>query len=280
MPPRVSIVIPVYNGRPYVQAALESALNQSYQNTEVIVIDNASTDGTAEWLKSLSNPKLKIVFRNSTQSSAANWTQAVVAGSGEFLKLLCADDMLDNDIVGEQVRLLEKYPTAVMAASKRRIIDSNGIVRKKQHGLNGFRKLESGESALKKCLIAGTNLLGEPGSVMFRSELVKDAMPWPSEWPYLTDLAIYADLMQVGQVASSFKVQASFRVSAHSWSASLLGQQSAQFSQWKRYELDREFVSLSTWEEAHARLNLKARTIGRRIFFAREIGAQKKDLPR
>lgn len=274
MPPRVSIVIPVYNGMPYVQAALESALNQSYQNTEVIVIDNSSTDGTAEWLKSLSNPKLKIVFRNSTQPSAANWTQAVMAGSGEFLKLLCADDLLDLDIVADQLRLFKKYPTAAIAASKRRIIDSNGIVRKKQHGLNGFRELESGESALKKCLIAGTNLLGEPGSVMFRSELVKDVMPWPSEWPYLTDLAIYADVMRFGKVACSFKVQSSFRVSADSWSASLLGQQSAQFSQWKQHELDRGFVSLSTWEEGNARLNLKARTIGRRIFFAREISAK------
>jgi glycosyltransferase involved in cell wall biosynthesis len=274
MPPKVSIVIPVYNGMPYVQAALESALNQSYQNTEVIVTDNSSTDGTAEWLKSLSNPKLKIGFRNSTQPSAANWTEAVKSGSGEFLKLLCADDLLDLDIVEDQVRLLEKYPTAAIAASKRRIIDSNGIVRKKQHGLNGFRELESGESALKKCLIAGTNLLGEPGSVMFRSEFVKDVMPWPSEWPYLTDLAIYADVMRFGKVACSFKVQSSFRVSAQSWSASLLGQQSAQFSQWKRHELDRAFVSLSSWEEGRARLNLKARTIGRRIYFAREIGAK------
>lgn len=275
MAPRVSIVIPVYNGMPYVQAAVESALNQDFQDLEVVVIDNASTDGTKEWLKYQSSPKLRVVFRDCTQPSASNWTQAVEAGSGEFLKLLCADDLLDQDIVSDQVHLFDKYPSVVIAASKRRIIDSHGYVRKKQHGLNGFRALESGESALRKCLIAGTNLLGEPGSVMFRTELIKSVMPWPTEWPYLTDLAIYADVMRFGQVASSFKVQASFRVSANSWSASLLEQQPAQFSQWKQSELERGFVSLSPWQELHARINLKARTLGRKIYFAREMGSKK-----
>ena len=275
MNPKVSIVIPVHNGMPYIMEALRSALEQDYENLEVLVVDNASQDGTTQWLKSQKDPRLSVIYRDELQPSTQNWTQAIQLATGTYTKLLCADDLLDPDITRTQAQLFELNPESVIAASRRRIIDSNGIVRKKQHGLNGFRELESGESALKKCLIAGTNLLGEPGSVMFRSEFVKDVMPWPSEWPYLTDLAIYADVMRFGQVACSFKVQSSFRVSAHSWSASLLGQQSAQFSQWKRHELDRAFVSLSPWEEGHARLNLKARTIGRRIYFAREIGAKK-----
>ena len=275
MNPKVSIVIPVHNGMPYIMEALRSALEQDYENLEVLVVDNASQDGTTQWLKSQKDPRLSVIYRDELQPSTQNWTQAIQLATGTYTKLLCADDLLDPDITRTQAQLFEMNPGSVIAASRRRIIDSNGIVRKKQHGLNGFRELESGESALKKCLIAGTNLLGEPGSVMFRSELVKDVMPWPSEWPYLTDLAIYADVMRFGPVACNFKVQSSFRVSAHSWSASLLGQQSAQFSQWKRHELDRGFVSLSPWEEGHARLNLKARTIGRRIYFAREIGAKR-----
>jgi hypothetical protein len=273
--PKVSIVIPVHNGMPYIRDALRSALDQDYENLEVLVVDNASQDGTTQWLKLQKDPRLSVIYRDELQPSTQNWTQAIQLATGTYTRLLCADDLLDPDITSTQVQLFEMNPGSVITASRRRIIDSNGFVRKKQHGLNGFRILESGESALKKCLIAGTNLLGEPGSVMFRSEVVKGVMPWPSEWPYLTDLAIYADVMRFGHVACSFKVQSSFRVSAHSWSASLLGQQSAQFSQWKRQELDRAFVSLSLWEEGHARLNLKARTIGRRIYFAREIGAKR-----
>jgi len=272
--PKVSIVIPVHNGMPYIMDALRSALEQDYENLEVLVVDNASQDGTTQWLKSQKDPRLSVIYRDELQPSTQNWTQAIQLATGTYTKLLCADDFLDPDITRTQVQLFEMNPGSVIAASRRRIIDSNGIVRKKHHGLNGFRELESGESALKKCLIAGTNLLGEPASVMFRSELVKEVMPWPSEWPYLTDLAIYADVMRFGPVVCNFKVQSSFRVSAHSWSASLLGQQSAQFSEWKQHELDRQFVTLSSWEEGHARLNLKARTIGRRIFFAREIGAK------
>jgi len=274
--PKVSIVIPVHNGMPYVKESVQSALNQDYENIEIIVVDNASQDGTTQWLCTLTDPQLTVIYRDELQSASENWTQAIELASGTYTKLLCADDLLDPEIVSTQVQQLEASPTSVMAASKRRIIDSQGKVVKKVHGLTGLKLRESGPSALKKCFLAGTNLLGEPASVLFKSEVIKQVIPWHSRWPYVTDIATYAKVLRHGDLVTDPRVQASFRISVTSWSASLIGKQEEQFAQWQASELATGFVSLSRVEKFTSKAQLKSRTFVRKLFFARE--ARKRQL--
>jgi glycosyltransferase involved in cell wall biosynthesis len=261
---------------PYIKEALRSALDQDYENLEVLVVDNASQDGTTQWLKSQNDPRLVVVYRDELQPPAQNWTQATELATGAYTKLLCADDLLDPDITRTQVQLLEANPNAVIAASKRRIIDSQGKIVKKTHGLTGLHMCEDGSTALKKCFLAGTNLLGEAASVLFRTEVIKQVMPWHERWPYVTDIATYAQVLRLGDLVTSDRVQASFRIAATSWSASLVGQQEQQFADWQSSELETNFVVLSKWQIVQSAFNLKVRTIARKIFFMRE--SRKPDL--
>ena len=255
---------------PYLMEAVTSALEQDFENIEVIVIENASTDMSVEWLKSQADPRLRVVYRTELQSAGLNWTQAVLEGSGEYLKLLCADDLLDPDIVADQVAALQDRPQAVMVASKRRVIDSQGKVIKRTHGLTRLQQIEQGSSALKKSFLAGTNLLGEPASILFRSAEIKAVMPWHTTWPYVTDVATYAQVLRRGELLTISKVQASFRIATTSWSASLIGQQGSQFAQWQTSELGTGFVTLTFFEKARSAVNLKLKTFARKLFFARE----------
>jgi glycosyltransferase involved in cell wall biosynthesis len=255
---------------PYLKDAVTSALQQDYANLEVIVIENASTDESAEWLRSQLDSRLRVVYRTELQSAGLNWTQAVEESSGEYLKLLCADDLLDPTIASDQVTALQTHPGAVMAASKRRVIDSQGKVIKQTHGLTGLKELEPGSVALKKCFLAGTNLFGEPASILFRTTDIKSVMPWHTMWPYVTDIATYAQVLRRGDLVSLTKVQASFRIATTSWSASLVGQQESQFSQWQKSEIETGFVNLTPFESARSGINLKIRTFARKAFFARE----------
>lgn len=97
---------------PYLKDAVASALSQHYENLEVVVVENASTDKSAQWLHTQSDPRLSVVYRTELQSAALNWTQAVHESSGEYVKLLCADDLLDPEIVADQVAALQAQPTA------------------------------------------------------------------------------------------------------------------------------------------------------------------------
>ena len=270
MTPKVSIVIPVHNGMPYLEQALNSALAQEYEKLEVVVVDNASTDGSTQWLRTVENPRVRVIHRTELQAAGLNWTQAVHEATGTYIKLLCADDLIDPCIIRDQVAALESNPLAVMAASKRRVIDAQGKVVKRKHGLSGLATNVNGREAIKRCFLAGTNLMGEPASVLFRSEAIKSAMPWHSRWPYLTDIGTYAEVLKHGDLVTIDQVQASFRIVATSWSASLVGKQEEQFAKWQANEIHTGFVSLSQWELIRSRSNLKLRSIARRIYFARE----------
>ncbi len=94
----ISVAIPVYNGADYLEAALESLIAQSFENFEIVVADNASTDATASILADFARRDSRIVVHRSEEflAQAVNVTRAVDLCSGVWVKLLCHDDLLDR----------------------------------------------------------------------------------------------------------------------------------------------------------------------------------------
>jgi glycosyltransferase involved in cell wall biosynthesis len=267
--PLASIVIPVYNGMPYLQAAVGSALAQDYPSLEVVVIENASTDGSAQWLRDQADPRLRVVFRESTQPAGENWTEAVLESRGEYVKLMCADDLIEPSAVSRQVDQLRTHSGVLVAACRRRIIDADGEVMKATHGLGSLRGRIDGRAAIKDCLLAGTNTLGEPAAVLFAGDAIRSAMPWTATWPYMIDVATYAKVLERGAVWCDPEVLASFRVSGTSWSSSLLGQQPIQFRGWRDDVVERGVVPFSSFDRLRSEAALRIRTLARRVYFAR-----------
>jgi glycosyltransferase involved in cell wall biosynthesis len=267
--PLVSVVIPVYNGMPFIQSALDSILAQSYENIEAVVVNNASTDGTGRYLDSITDPKLRVIHRAETQSASCNWTQAIEESKGEFVKLVCADDLITPEAIKVQVATAISHDSCVLVCSLRDIVDPNGKTLKRGHGLEGLNGLVPGETALRKCMIAGTNLFGEPAAVLFRGSSIRAHMPWVAELPYLTDLATYQRVLRDGDIYALKQSQASFRISSTSWSASILNEQPKQFTQWRKFMEKDGGIRLTAIERMNAILQLKARTIARKLYFKR-----------
>lgn len=94
--PLISICIPVYNGERYLDETLQSVLAQGYQRLEVIVQDNASTDGTWSYLQKMAavHPQISIKRNDANVGMANNWNLAINRSQGEFVMLLSADDLL------------------------------------------------------------------------------------------------------------------------------------------------------------------------------------------
>jgi len=266
--PLVSIVIPVYNGMPFLPDAVEAALAQDYERLEVVVIENGSTDGTAEWLREQSHDRLRVVFRPVTQVAADNWTESIAASIGDFVKLMCADDLISPDAITCQLADMQGNPGAVMAASRRRIIAADGSVIIASHGLGHLEGSVDGSRAVRECCLTGANLLGEPSAVLFDGPTIRSVMPWQSSWPYVIDLATYARVLESGSVVCNSAVLASFRVSPSSWSASLLGAQAHQFRSWRNEVVERGHVPFSTTDRLRSDASLRLRTVARRVIFA------------
>ena len=113
--PLVSICIPAYNSGQYIGSTIYSLLNQSYNNLEIIVVDDGSTDDTANVIKAISNVKLKYIYQvNRGAASARN--AAYRNSSGDFIKFMDADDLLNVNCISTQIRRIIDCPEAIASA--------------------------------------------------------------------------------------------------------------------------------------------------------------------
>lgn len=124
--PLVSILIPVYQRAELAMEAIDSALAQDYPETEIIISDNCSADGTYELLiKQYGNNDRIKIFQNKTNLGAVeNWKRCLTEANGKYIKFLWSDDLITSDYLSSTVRLLERYPNAAFAFTSVIIFDS------------------------------------------------------------------------------------------------------------------------------------------------------------
>jgi glycosyltransferase involved in cell wall biosynthesis len=117
--PLVSILIPVYNRRNLVGAALNSALNQTYPNIEIVVSDNCSDDGTWGYLQEIagSDNRIVLVRTPSNLGPVPNWGHCLKHSKGELIKFVFSDDWMRNDCVEKMVGLLYLSKCDVIVSS-------------------------------------------------------------------------------------------------------------------------------------------------------------------
>jgi glycosyltransferase involved in cell wall biosynthesis len=113
LPPDVSVVIPVRNGAAFVREAIDSVRAQARFHLEIIVVDNASEDGTARLVRDTYGDSVKLA-REERPGAAAARNHGVVLSSGRLLAFLDADDVWTPDKLAMQTRALEENPESPM----------------------------------------------------------------------------------------------------------------------------------------------------------------------
>lgn len=136
MKPLVSVIIPNYNYANYVREAIDSVLDQTYENVEIIVVDDGSKDGSKEILESYGN-KIKAVFQENAGVSKAR-NNGVEQSKGEYLAFLDADDIWLPEKIEKQVELFEKDKSLGLVHVGVEDIDKNGdVIETILNGLSG-----------------------------------------------------------------------------------------------------------------------------------------------
>ena len=126
----VSICIPNYNMQHFIGEALRSALEQTYTNIEVIVLDNASSDGSWELIQAVATNDLRIkCFRNDyTIRMVENYNKVLNYASGTYINLLSADDLIESKFVEKCICLFDDYDNLGYVFSDRLLIDNKGKI--------------------------------------------------------------------------------------------------------------------------------------------------------
>lgn len=123
--PKISVIIPTYNRAMLLSSAIDSVLSQTYEDYELIVIDDGSTDDTTEIVNKYSTDKLRYVFQeNKGRSAARNY--GIKLAKGEYIAFLDSDDLFVPSKLEAQVRILDNNPCYGLVYSHANTIDENG----------------------------------------------------------------------------------------------------------------------------------------------------------
>ncbi len=125
---KVSVVIPSYNSSSYVMKAIDSVLNQTYDNLEIILVDDASTDDTCSIVKRTNDPRLKVIVRENNGGAAAARNTGINAASGRYIAFLDADDYWSVNKLSVQISEMRKHDASfsctnyIVVAKKRKLL--------------------------------------------------------------------------------------------------------------------------------------------------------------
>ena len=232
MKPDVSVCIPVYNGVPYIKEAIQSVLSQTFQDFELLVLDNRSTDDTLATVAEFKDARLRLIVHDRNLGAQGNWNRALAEASGAFVKILCADDILYPDCLAAQRTVLLDPENAhvVLVCSARDIIDETSRrILSRRASRRDFRL--SGLEAIRRTIRAGTNIYGETSSALLRASAVGRAGLFDARIPYVVDLEMWSRLLLQGDIVYIAQPLSAYRVSRAAWSSELSGQQGRQFRQ-------------------------------------------------
>jgi len=122
---KVSVVIPCYNAEKYILSAIDSILNQSYENIEVIVVDDCSTDKSSSLLTSIKSDKVRIIQLEKNSGYANALIKGISIAQGHYIARMDADDISVKTRIEKQVKVLNDFPDIAFVSSDRfRILPS------------------------------------------------------------------------------------------------------------------------------------------------------------
>jgi len=208
---KVSICIPTYNGERFIKETLESVLGQSYQNIEVIINDDCSTDNTLNIVKSIRDSRIQIYKNDKNQGLVGNWNSTVSYATGEYVKLMCQDDLLCEDAIVNQVGLLEKYPSAALSIGNTFVIDPDNNILMNRKRFKEDQLIDGKKYARRS--FKGRNIYSEPPNILYRTEDFYKLGKYDTRLSYTPDWDFGVRLSYLGDVACTKNYIMKFRVS-------------------------------------------------------------------
>jgi len=122
----VSILIPTYNRADHLRAAVNSAIQQTYDDLEILVLDDASTDATDRVVASFDDPRIEYIRHEDNLGPNRNWRSGIRAAEGEFFCFLPDDDVFGPQFVERLVEALRDDPEAILAFSDHWVMGQQG----------------------------------------------------------------------------------------------------------------------------------------------------------
>lgn len=211
--PKISVLMPVYNGACYLEESIESILHQTFTDFEFIIIDDASTDSTWAILTKYSQQDQRIrLFKNEANLGLTkSLNKGLMLAQGEYIARQDADDVSLLERFQKQTAMLEQHPAVILVSCDLELIDSKG---------NHIRKLQRAcEPTLVAWHLLFFNYIAGHSQVMFRRQPAMELGGYSETRRYCEDYELWSRLVKVGDIVISPEVLLKYRLHNQSVSA-------------------------------------------------------------
>ncbi|MFZ5448837.1 MAG: glycosyltransferase family 2 protein [Thermodesulfobacteriota bacterium] len=204
--PLVSICIPAYNVEPFIRETLDSALAQDYPNLEIILSDDASTDGTVEIVTSYESKGVRLLKQEKNLGMTRNMNAVIRASQGKYVLKLDGDDTIEPQYVSSMVPVMEAHPRVAFAHCACRLIDKDSKFLGYERSIHG--------SFIRAGLKEWPRYIFGPRAVhiIFIRREPFEKVGGYNESFHSQDWKLERDLLLVGDVYYNDQVLASYRV--------------------------------------------------------------------
>jgi len=206
--PLVSVIIPAYNADKYLGEAIDSILSQTYKNIEVIIIDDASTDGTLKIIREyqLKDERIRLYSNKKNVGIGANRARGIELAKGKYICWQDADDVSLLDRISNQVDYLDRHKSVGIVGGFIHFFDENGD--------SVIRRYDEHDAALRNKIFR-YNPVAQPAS-MARAEVYNEVGTYDSKYVVSEDLEMIFRIGVKYKFANIQKVVLKYRQSTNS----------------------------------------------------------------
>jgi glycosyltransferase involved in cell wall biosynthesis len=210
MPDLVSVILPVYNGAKYLSASIDSVLEQSHRELELIIVDDCSADDSRSIIEAYAarDPRIRFEKNAVNRGLFKNYNQCLGLSKGDYIKPFAQDDILYPQCLTKAVAALKDNPQVSLVTSGRNLIDDQGAVVDKvvTFPREGITK---GKLLITWSLITLANFVGEPVVGLFRAK--DKGSGFDPRYFHYGDLEFWLRLLQQGDLYFIPEVLCAFR---------------------------------------------------------------------
>ena len=190
---KVSVLMPAYNAERYLRPSITSVLDQTFENFELLVVNDASTDGTAALLASIRDPRLRVLCNSSNLGIVGSLNRALGEACGQYIARTDADDICYPARFAQQVAFLDNNPDVGLVGTRMANLE-HGQVRPS-------RRMQEPDPAVLRWLLHISNPVGHP-SMMFRAAVARKLDVYlRQEFLYAEDFDFSHQMLRHGTVA-------------------------------------------------------------------------------
>lgn len=262
----VSVCIPMYNNENVIERTLQSILNQTYKNIEIIIVDDCSKDQSVEKVKNFDDSRIHLFLNNENLGMSGNWNKCVSLANGKYIKFICADDILEADCLEKEYTYINQNDQIVMT------INDSKLINTKDKAVGIFPRyhkkgIMDGKKLARKALII-SNFFGMPSAVMFRKNIFEQVGGFDSAYHYILDYDLWIRIAGMGMVYVMPECLNQFRLRKDSNTGNVFSKDQKQYYKEHKYLVNKykDQYMLNSFEVLLSLFSRKVRNFGYGLF--------------